>query len=170
MIDSNQLESLYDEFSKGLYGYFLSFTRSDADAADLLHDVFVKLARNPKCLDGIRRVRAFLFRMAHNLAVDWARRGQSQRNRAKGMAEVTELLEPAPDPDAECFRRQLEEALGQLPEDQRSAVYLKLWGELTAEEIAEVCGVSANTVSSRYRYGLEKLRRILRPVYDEITN
>ena len=78
------------------------------------------------------------------------------------------MLHEASDPDAECFRRSLETALAALPEEQRSAVYLKLWGELSAGEIGKVCGVSENTIASRYRYGLEKLRQILRPVYDEI--
>ena len=171
MIDQNHLESIYDEYSKGLYCYFLSFTRCDADAADLLQDIFVKLARNPRCLDRVESARSFLFRMAHNLAVDWSRRGKSRRERVEGLAaEPLSILSELADPDAECFRTRLEAALATLPEEQRSAVYLKLWGELSAEEIGKVCGVSANTVWSRYRYGLEKLRRILRPVYDEIKN
>jgi len=169
MIDQSHLESLYDDYSKGLYGYFLSFTRCDADAADLLQDVFVKLARNPRCLDRVKNVRSFLFRMAHNLAVDWSRRGKSRRKRAEDLAKMPAVLLET-DPDTEQFRASLEDALAELPEEQRSAVYMKLWGELTAEEIADACGVSANTISSRYRYGLEKLRTILRPVYDEIKN
>ncbi len=171
MIDQTQLESLYDDYAKELYGYFVSFTRCEADAADLLQDTFVKLARNPRCLERVANVRSFLFRMAHNLAVDWSRRGRSRRERAEGLAkEASLMLRPERDPDHECFRQSLEEALASLPEDQRSAVYLKLWGGLSAGEIGKVCGVSENTVASRYRYGLEKLRQLLRPVYDEINH
>lgn len=169
MIDQTHLESLYDAYAKGLYGYFLSLTRCEADAADLLQDIFVKLARNPNCLDKVENVRSFLFRMAHNLTIDWLRRGKSRRQRQEQLAENALLREDA-DPDTERFRESLEKALASLPEEQRSAVYMKLWGEMTAEEIAEVCGVSANTITSRYRYGLEKMRRLLRPVYDEIKN
>ncbi len=168
MIDQEQLEALYDEYAKALYGYLLSLTRREADAANLLQDTFVKLARNPRCLDRVANVKAFLFRMAHNLAVDNARRDRSRRERAEALE--TPLLREGADPDAECFRQSLESALTSLPEEQRSAVFLRLWGGLSTGEIGKVCGVSENTIASRYRYGLEKLRQLLRPVYDEIKH
>ncbi|MFT5109535.1 MAG: RNA polymerase sigma-70 factor (ECF subfamily) [Verrucomicrobiales bacterium] len=173
MIDDRQLESLYDEYAQRLFGYLLTFTRRDADAPDLLQDIFVKLARNPRCLDKVTSLRAFLFRMAHNLAIDWSRRSRSRRERTDGLAaeaDESDFLTATTDPDAEIFREHLETALSTLPDDQRPAVYLKLWGELTAEQIGEVCDIPTNTVSSRYRYGIEKLRRALRPVYDEIND
>ena len=45
---------------------------------------------------------------------------------------------------------------------------LKLWEHQTFDAIAETLGVSLNTAASRYRYGLDKLRQRLRPLYDEI--
>ena len=152
MIGPSQLESLYDEYARELYGYFLSFAHCEADAADLLQDAFVKLARNPGCLDGVQNVRRFLFRMAHNLAIDWARRGKSRRKRVAALAGERPMLRPQADPDAEQFRASLEGALATLPEEQRSAVYLKLWGGLTAEEIGEASGVSTSTITSRYPF------------------
>jgi len=59
-------------------------------------------------------------------------------------------------------------ALGELPAEQRSVVHLKLWEGLTFEQIAEVLDVPPNTAASRYRYGLDKLRGRLRPLYEEI--
>ena len=47
-------------------------------------------------------------------------------------------------------------------------VHLKLWEGLTFEQIAELLGIPLNTPASRYRYGLDKLRERLRPLYDEI--
>ena len=47
-------------------------------------------------------------------------------------------------------------------------VHLKLWEGLTFEQIAELLGIPLNTAASRYRYGLDKLRERLRPLYDEI--
>jgi len=55
-----------------------------------------------------------------------------------------------------------------LPEDQRAVVHLKLWENLTFEQIATTLEISPNTAASRYRYGLDKLRALLRPLYDEI--
>jgi len=57
--------------------------------------------------------------------------------------------------------RQLNEALTQLPQQQREVIILHLQGEMKFKAIAELQGVSINTVQSRYRYGLDKLRSIL---------
>jgi RNA polymerase sigma-70 factor (ECF subfamily) len=55
----------------------------------------------------------------------------------------------------------VQEALAELPEEQREIVVLKIWGGLTFAQIAEVAKVSANTAASRYRYAMEKLEAIL---------
>ena len=59
-------------------------------------------------------------------------------------------------------------ALGELPADQRAVVHLKLWAGQTFEEIAATLEIPLNTAASRYRYGLDKLRARLRPLYNEI--
>jgi RNA polymerase sigma-70 factor (ECF subfamily) len=71
-------------------------------------------------------------------------------------------------PDEQIFREKLAEALGELPPDQRAVVHLKLWENLTFEAISETLEIPLNTAASRYRYGLDKLRERLRPLYDEI--
>jgi RNA polymerase sigma-70 factor (ECF subfamily) len=62
----------------------------------------------------------------------------------------------------------LSAALGELPPDQRAVLHLKLWEEFTFERIAEALGIPPNTAASRYRYGIDKLRTLLRPLYNEI--
>ena len=68
-----------------------------------------------------------------------------------------QIAEPESGPCRE-ERHAIEVALAELPEEQRSAVHLRIWEDLTFEEIASVTGVSKGTAVSRYRYGLEKLR------------
>jgi RNA polymerase sigma-70 factor (ECF subfamily) len=63
----------------------------------------------------------------------------------------------------------LEKALAELPEEQREVVVMRMWGGLTLEEIGAAVGVPLNTVASRYRYALEKLRSNLRP-YERSVN
>ena len=58
--------------------------------------------------------------------------------------------------------------MGELPPEQREVVHLKLWEGLTFEEIAAALEIPPNTAASRYRYGLDKLRELLRPLYEEI--
>ena len=54
-----------------------------------------------------------------------------------------------------------------LPEEQRSVLHLKLWEDLTFSQIGETLEISPQTAASRYRYALDKLRDLLRPVYEE---
>jgi RNA polymerase sigma-70 factor (ECF subfamily) len=163
------IERLYDGHAQSLFAFLLNFTRDEADTRDLLQEIFVKLAREPELLVGARDERAFLIRLAHNAAIDLIRRrGTRQRTKENFAAERISFFAPANDPDEKIFRRELAEALGGLPEDQRAVVHLKLWEGLTFEQIAAALDISPNTAASRYRYGLDKLRDRLRPLYEEI--
>ncbi|HKS36739.1 MAG TPA: sigma-70 family RNA polymerase sigma factor [Verrucomicrobiae bacterium] len=163
------LARLYDDHAQALFGFLLNFTRDETDTKDLLQEVFCKLARQPRLLDDARDERAFLIRLAHNLAIDlMRRRGTRDRTREKLAAESVALFAAATDPDEAALRATLVEALGELPAEQRAVVHLKLWEGLTFEAIAGVLDVSPNTAASRYRYGLDKLRDRLRPLYEEI--
>lgn len=74
------LRRLYDEHAQPLYAFLLNLTRDEADTRDLLQDVFVKLARKPELLAGVRDERAFLIRLAHNAAIDAMRRRGTRDN------------------------------------------------------------------------------------------
>jgi RNA polymerase sigma-70 factor (ECF subfamily) len=166
----NDLERLYDEHAQSLFAFLLSLTRTEADTRDLLQELFVKLARKPDLLSaGIRDERAFLIHLAHNLAIDlMRRRGTRERAKENFAAEPISTFAPTNDPDEAAFRAGLSAALGELPAEQRIVVHLKLWEGLTFEEIAAVLDLPPNTAASRYRYGLDKLRQRLRPLYEEI--
>jgi RNA polymerase sigma-70 factor, ECF subfamily len=166
---SLDLERLYDAHAQALFAFLLNFTRNEADTRDLLQELFVKLARNPGLLNGVREERAFLIRLAHNLAIDFMRRRATrEKNYDQLAAETVIFFAPSPDPDEQAFRESLSQALGQLPADQRAVLHLKLWEGMTFEQIAEALDISPNTAASRYRYGLDKLRDRLRPLYEEI--
>jgi DNA-directed RNA polymerase specialized sigma24 family protein len=74
MPGGKDIERLYDEHAQPLFAFLLNFTRDEADTRDLLQEIFIKLAREPKLLDGVREERAFLIRLAHNAAIDLIRR------------------------------------------------------------------------------------------------
>lgn len=160
---------LYDEHSQPLFAFLLNLTRDEADTRDVLQEIFVKLAREPKLLASARNERAFLIRLAHNAAIDQMRRRDARERTKDGFAaEKPSLFAPADDPDEKLFRETLAAALADLPADQRAVVHLKLWEDLTFEQIADALELSPNTAASRYRYGLDKLRTWLRPLYEEV--
>jgi RNA polymerase sigma-70 factor (ECF subfamily) len=163
------ISRLYDEHAQPLYAFLLNLTRDEADTRDLLQELFVKLARSPHLLAGIRAERAFLIRLAHNAAIDlMRRRGTRDKTKENFAAEMISPFAPTNDPDEKVFRENLAAALGELPEEQRAVVHLKLWEGLTFEELAAALEIPPNTAASRYRYGLDKLRERLRPLYEEM--
>jgi RNA polymerase sigma-70 factor (ECF subfamily) len=162
------IERLYDEHAQALYAFLLNLTRDEADTRDLLQEVFVKLARSPKLLAGVREERAFLIRLVHNAAIDLMRRRGTRERTRDNLAACSSPFAPAADPDEELLRNQLAAALVELPPEQRAVAHLKLWEGMTFERIADALDISANTAASRYRYAIDKLRDRLRPLYEEI--
>ena len=86
------LEWLYDEHAQALFAFLLNFTRHEADTRDLLQEVFVKLAKSPGLLDGVRDERSFLLRLAHNLAIDLLRRRGTREKNYEQLAGETLAL------------------------------------------------------------------------------
>ena len=166
---SQDIEQLYDAHAPTLFAFLLNLTRNEADTRDILQELFIKIARQPELLAGLREERAFLIRLARNAAIDLIRRsGSRERTKVNFAAEIISPFAPTRDPDEAVFGQQLSAALAELPEEQRAVVHLKLWSDLTFEEIADALEIPANTAASRYRYGLDKLRGQLRPLYEEM--
>jgi RNA polymerase sigma-70 factor (ECF subfamily) len=169
MSSATNLERLYDEHAQALFAFVLNLLRHEADTRDVLQELFIKVARHPRLLQGVQDHRGFLLRLAHNLAIDLVRRRAARdRNREQVAAQEGALFAATDNPDEKVFAVRLAEALGELPPEQRAVVHLKLWERLTFEQIAATLDISPNTAASRYRYAIDKLRERLRPIYDEI--
>lgn len=163
------LHQLYDEHAASLFGFVLNLTRSEPDTRDVLQELFLKIAARPGQLAEVRQPRAWLLRLAHNLAIDALRR-RSGHDRAieRAATEPAPLFAPAQNPDEASYRKALATALAELPAEQRAVVHLKLWEDLTFAEIADALDIPPNTAASRYRYGIDKLQTLLRPIYEEL--
>ena len=164
------LRRLYEEHASSLFAFLLNLTRSESETRELLQDLFVKLATKSAPLHEVRDVRAWLVRLAHHLFIDaYRRRTSHARMIERVAADSAPLFEPSQDLDEQSFRGALADALGELPAEQRAVVHLKLWEEMTFAQIAEALQISPNTAASRYRYGLDKLQTLLRPLYEELS-
>jgi RNA polymerase sigma-70 factor (ECF subfamily) len=157
-----KLEALYERYGESLYRYLLFKLGSAEDAEDALQEAFCRFARYDLRWKAVRNVRAFVFRVARNEANRSLRRRlgrrEGERVIASGAAERMGVAFVAPDEPALGL---LLRRAGELPAEQREAVYLKVFDGLTFKEIGAVCGISANTAASRYRYGIEKLREAM---------
>lgn len=165
-LKTEEIERIHDEHVVEMFGHGMALLRDESAVRDLLQDVFLKLASGRIDPALIENERAFLLRMVHHAAIDQMRRTKVRRDHAD--QSPPDLFERSPDPDREEFRLQLEQALQQLPAEQREVVVLKLWQELTFEEISRICDIPPNTAASRYRYGIDKLRNLLRPLHEEL--
>jgi len=143
------------------------------DAEDVLQEVFAELALANRLLMPIEHVTGWLFRVARNRIIDFARRKKPERGGAGGedSASIADLL-PSPEagPEALHLRNvlldELELAIDELPEDQRDVFIAHEVEGLSFEEIAAETSVNRNTLLSRKRYAVLKLRERLRDVYD----
>jgi RNA polymerase sigma-70 factor (ECF subfamily) len=164
------LEGIYRDHAPALFRFLLRLTSSETETRDLLQEIFVRLAKSPRMLDGVAAPRSYLFRLAHRLAIDRFRRDQARQlynDRAYQEREPHAAPEPFTE-DTAWLQKTLSASLVALPPEQKAVVILKVWEEMTFAEIAGVLDISANTAASRYRYALDKLRDELRPLYRDL--
>lgn len=141
------------------------WTSSIADAEDVVQEAFVRFWRHQRHLPG--EPMALLVTSVRRAACDRARRDGRRNHREEAVvadaalpgAAESSWFRPALEHDER--REALEEAIRLLPEPQREVLVLKIWGELTFQQIGAELSVSANTAASRYRYALEALREQL---------
>lgn len=146
---------LYDEFAAGLYRYSVMLLADAGAAEDAIQQVFVALLRHTGAIDNEAH---YLRRAVRNECYSMLR-GRTRR------AEETltrPLLEPATTADVDPAEQlALEGAIRQLPPEQREVVHLHVFEGWTFQEVADTCGESINTIASRYRYALARLRETL---------
>ena len=137
-------------------------TRCEPDAQDLVQEALVEATQR---LDVDRPPPlALVFATIRRRAIDLARR--EARRSGRELVSSTQATEPWFDTGVEERERAklIQEAMSKLPEIYREAITLKIWGGLTFAEIGVTVGVPANTAASRYRYGVEELRKITKEV------
>jgi RNA polymerase sigma-70 factor (ECF subfamily) len=140
---------------------FLLFARQkarcEADAQDLVQEAVMEAAK--RTTDAVPPV-ALVYATIHRRAIDWAR--AEDRRMGRESAVNDEAPQAWFDTDVEQRERAtlIQDAMSRLPDIYREVVTLKIWGGLTFVEIADSLQIPANTAASRYRYGLEQLRRL----------
>jgi RNA polymerase sigma-70 factor (ECF subfamily) len=160
--DARAFERLYQRYRKTLFRYLVRSSSDASEAEDIYHDVWSRVihASNPFTEGSFR---AYLFQIARNVRIDRIRR---QRMHLV-TDEETLMAQPSAEPSVEerrhqqdCGERLLRE-VGQLPDEQRDAFLLKEDSGLTLEQIARLANVGRETIKSRLRYALKRLRAAL---------
>ena len=152
-------EELYGRHGENLFRYLVFRLGSAEDAEDVLQETFCRFARYGLRWKFVRDPKAFVFRVARNEANRFLRSKLGRREGEKmilagAAGGFAAAFTAAEEPTLALLLRRA----GELPVEQKEIVFLKVFDGLTFKEIGSVCGVSANTAASRYRYGMAKLR------------
>ena len=156
----NLLEVAYHKYAGELYRYALMLLAEQSAAEDAVQQAFMKTIRRQGHTEPVEYYDRYLRTAVRNECY----RIIKQRRRVKevGLSHIEPILEAANNQAPnEQERRALEQALRELPADQREVLYLKVYEDRTLKEIGELMGTSLNTTASRYRYAITRLKKIL---------
>lgn len=129
-------------------------TRSESDAKDVLQDALTEAWRKS---GGETPNKALVFKTIQRRAIDLGR-SMDRRSKRENNYGGGQALWFSPDFTVSDTRQHLAEAVQKLPENLREVLTLRIWGELSFPEIAELNQIPLATANSRYRYALERLR------------
>jgi RNA polymerase sigma factor (sigma-70 family) len=168
------------ENTKGrLRNFIRKGVADEADAEDILQDVFYEFVEAYRLMKPIEQAGAWLFRVARNRIIDLFRKRRTDPLRAEpAVVDNGELLKledllPSPDsgPEAAFARNllfaELDHALEELPEEQRAVFIAHELEGRSFRELAAETGIGVNTLLSRKHYAVIHLRRRLRTIYAE---
>jgi RNA polymerase sigma factor (sigma-70 family) len=160
--DEAALAELYDRFGRMAYGLALRVLRDSTLAEDAVQDAFLNVWRSAESFQADRaKASTWVLTFVHRRAVDLVRREERRRTEPEEAAPVR--VGPGADEDVErrSKREVVQDALRQLPVDQRQAIELAYYGGYTQSELAERLGEPLGTIKSRMFTGLQRLRALL---------
>ncbi len=157
--DPAAVELMWDRYANDLFAFLQIVLFSRHDAEDVLQTVFVRIVQKRHRLAKAHHLDAYVYRIARNEASRFF--GRRKRNRTIEAVNESWLIVPEEKPEPNDLAEQLQAALVRLPQPQREVIVMKIYRQKTFLEISGLLGLSQNTVASRYRYGMEKLRILL---------
>ncbi|NLF30258.1 MAG: sigma-70 family RNA polymerase sigma factor [Planctomycetes bacterium] len=154
--DEAAYRQVYDRYGAALFRTAMRLLGSRHDAEDAVQELFLgAMVRSRHRLRYVADLKAYLFASLRHETARIARRHH-------GTAAIEDAADDAAHPPDDRDRAEALWALvRRLPAEQREVLALKTQGDLTFRQIGAACGISPNTAASRYRYALEKLRRMM---------
>lgn len=176
--DADALEPLVEKYKRPLYSFILKMTEGREDSDEIFQETWFRALKN------IHKFRHknflnWLFRIAHNLIIDRARRNKksvSMQSAFGGDEEGSSLedrlpapgISPAEEVGGTGLGERIEAAVALLSPEQKEVFLLRMYNNTSFKEIARIQKCSINTCLARMQYALGKLRSILKEEYEEL--
>jgi RNA polymerase sigma-70 factor (ECF subfamily) len=161
--DTAAIAQVYEKYKKVLLKIATGLLNQNSIAEDIVHDVFVNLAKSYRSLRPEGNLKSYLAVCVANHARNVNKSGQ--RLESSNLDEIELIESDSHRPERWIIQSEelenLNNALSQLPYSQREIIILHVHGEMKFKDISKLQNISINTVQSRYRYGLDKLRSLL---------
>ncbi|XXF07151.1 RNA polymerase sigma factor [Pseudomonas sp. D2-3] len=165
--DAAAFTQLYERHRLGLFRFLMGLCGDQAVAEEVFQETWMSLIRS----ESLQREAAVLFKtwlyqIARNRLIDhWRKHGKRQQREEAFDEQLHDQAIAEPDPERQLSlsqdRARIQAALADLPAEQREVFLLRAHGDLELHEIAELTRTPAETVKSRLRYALQKMRRLL---------
>jgi RNA polymerase sigma-70 factor, ECF subfamily len=171
--DLEAFEILLERYQQPLFTFVFRFCNDYHQAEDLVQEVFLRLIKSAKTYEPKAKFSTYIYTFAHNICVDNFRRSKKRKTTSLSQPIDVEqeltfedtVKDEHANPEKEYRQRTLEkalqEAVSELPEEQREVFLLREQMNLPFEEIARVVGCLPSTAKSRMRYALQSIRQKL---------
>lgn len=181
---NQKIEEVFERERKGLLAFIRRRLSVQEDAEDVLQEVFAELIEVTRLMQPVEQFASWLFKVARNritdryrkkkpiLLEDLAGAGDDNDEGPYLLAEILPAADQPPDEEfwLATFMESLDEALEELPAEQRQVFRMHELEGKSFQEIAEITGESVNTLLSRKRYAVQSLRKRLLSFYEELFN
>ena len=170
VLNNDRLAEIFRREQGRLRSFVRKRVADEGDAEDILQDVFYELVEANWLMRPVEQAGAWLFRVARNRIIDFFRKKRPVRFEDEGIEDLLPWAEAGP--EAVYVRsllwEELEQALAELPKEQRAVFIAHEIEGRSFKELAAETGVSVNTLLSRKRYAVLHLRERLKEIYEEI--
>lgn len=174
--DVEAMGKLVEHYRRPLFGFILRMTEGRGDADEIFQEVWIRVIKSQHRYTH-KNFKSWLFRIAHNLVIDRARKRkpivdlQAGREDEESVFE-THVVDPgitsAAQIDARTIGEHISRAVRQLPTEQREVFLLRTEADMPFKKIASIQGTSINTALARMQYALSKLRDLLKDDYQQL--
>lgn len=162
--ETSNWKTIFEQYGTKMLMFARQFAANRSDAEDIVQEAFTRFWKSNRREE--ENFIPLLFGCVRWAALDWLRRNRRREKREEIAGTYDRIISESRFFECSIEKEEtgeaVQEALQKLPDPQREVVALKIWGELTFDQIGRTLQISANTAASRYRYALAALKKSLK--------